>query len=239
MKDYVLSIFLILFSFAFLGFAYTQVSKQLHRLQAYNPQKASVIRTAIDKRVSYDDEQQRKRITYAPIVRYQYQTDGQTYESNQVHPIAIASNKAWAKSVIEPYRKGNSVTIYVDPEDPEHAYLIKHHSFFPYIFALGSMVFLSTGVFIFMNTWFDDDSVATKSPSKTEDSASRTGGLPFLKIQDLVMLSLWFIMGSITSGHYFMNAPTSSKLAYTITTIYFGMGLAMLLYFIFSERTLF
>ncbi|ELZ41192.1 hypothetical protein C463_13144 [Halorubrum californiense DSM 19288] len=87
-------------------------------------------------------------VDYRPTVRFTYEYEGNTYESTNVFPAAITSNydtESAAREVIGEYAVGESTTAYVDPADPDGAFLKAQTSNAPLIAAALGVVFVLGG----------------------------------------------------------------------------------------------
>lgn len=62
---------------------------------------------------------------YQPTVRFRYEYDGQTYESDRRYYNMLfgRTSESRAESTAAEFPEGSSVSVYVDPEDPEHGFL--------------------------------------------------------------------------------------------------------------------
>ncbi|WP_424016188.1 DUF3592 domain-containing protein (plasmid) [Halorientalis pallida] len=91
---------------------------------------------------------------YIPQVRYKYEINGETYESENVYP-GIGDRKFAsrdeAKAVASSYDNGTTARGYVDPENPEQAFLEKPsvaRQIFDQIgYAVGTLIGLVLSVF--------------------------------------------------------------------------------------------
>ncbi|WP_434520866.1 DUF3592 domain-containing protein [Halorubrum sp. AS12] len=87
-------------------------------------------------------------VSYRPTVRFTYEHDGTTYESTNVFPSAISSNydtESAARSVIEEYAVDESATAYVDPSDPDGAFLRSQTSNAPLVAVAVGLIFALVG----------------------------------------------------------------------------------------------
>ncbi|MFY4815531.1 DUF3592 domain-containing protein [Halorubrum sp. Atlit-26R] len=86
-------------------------------------------------------------VDYRPAVRFTYEYEGTEYASTNVFPSAITSNydtESAAREVVAAYAVGESTTAYVDPADPDGAFLKAQTSNAP-LFAAVLGLFLSLG----------------------------------------------------------------------------------------------
>lgn len=64
---------------------------------------------------------------FVPVVRYRYAVAGKSYEGDRIRRVPVRSaNRQSAERWLKRYRAGDSVTAYVDPENPEQAVLKKN-----------------------------------------------------------------------------------------------------------------
>jgi hypothetical protein len=84
---------------------------------------------------------------YRPTVRFTYEYEGTEYASTNIFPSAITPNydtESAAREVVAGYAVGESVTAYVDPADPDGAFLKAQTSNAP-LFAAMLGLFLALG----------------------------------------------------------------------------------------------
>ncbi|KDS90782.1 hypothetical protein FK85_10230 [Halorubrum saccharovorum] len=87
-------------------------------------------------------------VDYRPTVRFTYEYEGTEYASTNVFPSAITSNydtESAARSVIEGYAVGESATAYVDPSDPDAAFLKDRTSNAPLVAIVIGLLFALVG----------------------------------------------------------------------------------------------
>lgn len=68
----------------------------------------------------------RERYVYSPVVRFRYEYDGETYENDDKSynmPFGAVPSESRAESKAQGYPEGETVTVYVDPENPENGFL--------------------------------------------------------------------------------------------------------------------
>lgn len=77
--------------------------------------------------------------SYEPVVSYTYSFEGQQYSAESVYPGAEKqfSFRDEAREVTDQYSSGQTVTVYVNEEDPSRAFLINETSTFKPLFAMG------------------------------------------------------------------------------------------------------
>lgn len=85
---------------------------------------------------------------YRPTAEFTYEYDGETYTSTSVFPSATSPNydtESAAREVLAGYDAGDTVTAYVDPADPDGAFLLDRTSNAPLLFAGIGAAFVAVG----------------------------------------------------------------------------------------------
>jgi hypothetical protein len=86
------------------------------------------------------------RVNYEPRVEFTYEYQGESYTGTNVFPATIApeyEQRSNAESVIDEYEEGMTVTAYVDPADPNDAFLKNKTSNTPLLAAgIGAVISL-------------------------------------------------------------------------------------------------
>jgi hypothetical protein len=90
-------------------------------------------------------------VSYRPVVTYEYAVGGRPYRSSNVHVLTVSMGYDWAVGVSAHYVPGTTTTAYVDPSDPEHAFLVHRISMVPLIFILVPIVF--GGILRYISNW--------------------------------------------------------------------------------------
>jgi hypothetical protein len=114
---------------------------QARALRTYLPAPAKLLSRTIQ--TSHDTD---GGDTYTPGAEYRYVVNGQTYECKQVTVTNMSSSHSWAQGQLAKLPEGRDVTAYYNPADPSDAFLIHEPSFFPYLFVLFPMIFISIGL---------------------------------------------------------------------------------------------
>jgi hypothetical protein len=93
-----------------------------------------------------DDGVREEETSYYARVTYTYEYDGERYTGDNVFPGAGSPSvsEGEARDVVERYPEGETATVYVDPEDPNDAFLVHERSLLaPGAFlAMGGLVLL-------------------------------------------------------------------------------------------------
>jgi len=206
-----------LFACIGIGLAWRQSAK----ISAARPAEAVVLSSHIETHHSDDST------TYKPIVEYRYEVDGRTYTCDNVMPLSISSGHSWARRIVQQFPDGKQTTAHYDPKNPQKAFLIKRPSFFPYIFILFPMIFISVGVGIFCSAgassrrppvpvasgeaWFE------LTPKRNIGAKARGSWLG---------TGAWLAVGCAAAGHYFVTArPNYEVTAYVFSGIYALVGI--------------
>jgi hypothetical protein len=74
--------------------------------------------------------------SYKPVVVYSYRFDGFQFQAATVTPIDISAGQAWAQSIVSRYHPGNTTTAYVNPDDPNRAFIYRQVSLMPLLFVV-------------------------------------------------------------------------------------------------------
>ncbi|MFT5466865.1 MAG: hypothetical protein ACI8UO_001966 [Verrucomicrobiales bacterium] len=92
-------------------------------------------------------------VEFKPVVRYRYEFQGQTFESEQFKVAdGPTGNRDRARERIEPYPVGSTVTAWVNPDKPTIAVLKRntraglYSIWFPCLFVIGGLGMLVTSV---------------------------------------------------------------------------------------------
>ena len=101
---------------------------EVYRIATWEPVSARILSTDI-KAVRGD-----KGTSYRPVIRYRYSINGAQYVSDQVLPLTVSASYRWATQLRDRFRRGDSVTAYVNPSRPSSAYLVRDVSLLPLMF---------------------------------------------------------------------------------------------------------
>lgn len=194
----ILGAFFILFPLVFISIGGFQAWQQHHAISTFQPVKAMVTKTDIA------ENRGSKSTSYTPVVYYTYQLGGKTFHNKRVLPIKISSGYTWASNIISLYPSGTTQTAYVDPDNPQDAFLYRKYSFFPYMFIMFPTLFIGIGI-----------GIATGANNKKRYDHKTHGNeyelIPCmsnthkLKVAIRANIPLWIIWAA-TVGHYFSVA---------------------------------
>ena len=90
----------------------------------------------------------RSGVEYRPTVRFTYTYDGTSYTSTNVFPSTTSPSydtESAARDVLDGAGTGDAVTAYVDPADPDGAFLLNQTSAAPLLFVLVGGLFVVAG----------------------------------------------------------------------------------------------
>lgn len=132
----------------------TQWFLQRTILSAARPVEATITRSEVLESRSIDSDRRTLRdnstMSYRPEVRFTYEVEGKSYESDQLYPTIIvqgyASRDSAAAELI-PFPLGAKVSAHVDPAHPDKAFLIAQRSAAP-------TVFIIVGLALIPIAWF-------------------------------------------------------------------------------------
>lgn len=130
------------------GFGGWLLHDQTQQLETFEPVDAELRTAEVDHWEEYNDG--RYIDTYAPEVSYSYVVDGQRYTSENFRPGTgreTFRDRAEAAALLDGYEAGQQVTAYVDPQNPEQAFLSTETGDAPYYFiGFGGLFAFAAGV---------------------------------------------------------------------------------------------
>jgi hypothetical protein len=202
----VISFFFILLPAVFIGIGATQVWRQQQKIETYVAVEAVVDSSAVETR------RRKKSTSYSPVVKYHYEVRGRVYNAGDVLPVDMNSGKDWAHEVVSRYPAGARTTAYHDPVEPSRAFLVREYSFTPYMFCLFPMIHLSIGVAMVYGTKWLRPTKSAQAPR----TSRQPGWFELLPRESIgqklrtwtVMTALWFGVGIIAIGHFFIHASS-------------------------------
>jgi hypothetical protein len=132
----------------------TQYRLQRRLLGHSVPVEVEIVKSEVFSSTSRDTDRRPGRststTTHRPDVRFRYEVDGRTYESDLIYPNVIvrsyASHGAAAEE-LRPFPVGGRVVGFVDPTIPDKAFLIRDEGG-------GPKVFIVLGVILPPLAWF-------------------------------------------------------------------------------------
>lgn len=114
----------LLLGLGILGYGYIDYTSQGDRLENAVEVDATILETHTERSGSTSTDT--TDATYYPVVEFEYTFEGTTYTSSNLYPTTIDtghSDESSAEAAIADYEEGETVTAYVDPDDPGEAFL--------------------------------------------------------------------------------------------------------------------
>ncbi|WP_241175232.1 DUF3592 domain-containing protein [Natronolimnobius sp. AArcel1] len=133
---------------AVLWYGYADYQTQDDRLENAIEVDATILETDIDRRSSSNSG-----TSYYPDVEFEYEYEGETYISSNIDAASSRagdSSRSAAQSVLDEYPEGEEVTVYLDPSEPDEAFLENDRSYAPLLFVLaGAAIAIAGAVYLF------------------------------------------------------------------------------------------
>ncbi len=197
-RPFTLSLPFLLFALIFITIGVGLVKQQAYRLTAYQSVAAEVLEVGIDHSTGSDGA------IYRPRVLHRYEVDGREYTSDNALPMDISgSDQSWAQRIVSRFQKGEKVTAWVSPEDPNRSYLVREVSFLPYMVVLFAMLLLAIGAAVMAET--PSRARLTASPQRGVEGFYALAPLAPRRIQVLAAAGItiaWWLIGLAAFGHY-------------------------------------
>jgi len=143
---------------AYGGYDYTQAQEDVESaIQVDGTIENTGIEEVTYRRDTDDDGIKERKTDYVATVQYTYTHDGQTYTNDQVYPGGTTDtrfgSRSGAEDLANDYSAGQTVTIYVTPDEPGTSFLVNDIDMLNYaifgvlgvVFALGGVVSLFKG----------------------------------------------------------------------------------------------
>lgn len=124
---------------------YLAYSTFTQQTQANTAVEATVLSSEFDPEGRYDDD-------FYVFIEYRYSYEGETYTSDNIYPGAssrVIDDEQRAREIIQQYPAGETVTAYVNGDDPTESYLIEADTGGT---VLGTAVLLGLGVIALLAT---------------------------------------------------------------------------------------
>ena len=200
----------------FIAIGAWQVIEQGRRMRRYLEVQGHVVDPP--PRVESSTWLTRSRI-FTPIVHYQYDVAGNTYQGERVFPMLKATSPERASEIVAAHPVGGRVKIYHDPKNPGQSFLVRRWDFWPYLFILAPMIYFSLGI----GLW---GAGLVKLDTPPVEIAATDGWIE-LPIQTALrqkqtawrmIAAAWWVVGLLACGHYFLSA----RKAYESDALLFG-----------------
>jgi hypothetical protein len=134
------AVLLIAIGVAFAGIGGYLYTDQQAAIENSVPIEGTVVASGVDvDRPSDPDD----AVSYYPEITYRYEYEGQSYTNDNVFPGSgrQSTSESRASSIAAEYAEGETVTVYVDPSEPQRSFLVRESS------ELFHFVFVGIGVF--------------------------------------------------------------------------------------------
>lgn len=219
-----IGIIFMIFPLIFMGVGGYLANKQASMIARAIPTQALIISKRIESSRDSDGN-----TNYKPLVSFSFEFEGQAHSAENVHVIPMSSGQRWANRVLDRYPIGETVTAWVDPQDPSDSFLDRTPGFAPYIFVMFPMIFFALGSGMVVSALSKNDTAPTAG-----DSASGTEGWFLFKPKASTQAKLrgsiaaavvWDGLGVLVLAHYVMVGGGFDRLAPFALAIYFGLGM--------------
>lgn len=115
-----LTVVLALVCLVFIGYSGYDYVEQTRVVDRAEDVDATVVKVGVEETTA------RRGVSYYPVVEYEYRYGGTTYTGEDVFPGSIEPSydtESEARRVVAPYDEGETTTAYVDPYQPDDAFL--------------------------------------------------------------------------------------------------------------------
>ena len=111
-----------LVSIVLIVIGFLQKNKAQKAAETWLPASGVILSSRVETHRSRDSKG-RTRVSYRPVVNYQYQVMGQSFNGDQIGFGNGSYGSAKADKLIAPYPQGAQVNVHYDPADPAKAVL--------------------------------------------------------------------------------------------------------------------
>lgn len=196
----------VLFGYVFTGFAclFLAVGIWLAWGQARLMRTAVAVPAVIDG-AHVDSHLGSKGATiYKPVVDFTYRVDGTVHTGHDPLPMVVStSSSAPAELVVAQFKAGQEVSAWVDPANPDKAFLLRETSFFPYVFIIFPMIHATLGICFAL--------LAKQEPPVIADRLWK-------------IILVWYGIGLLVIGHYSAAGGEWTVLPVLAMAIYAALG---------------
>jgi hypothetical protein len=133
----------------------------------YRPNSCIVL----EKRVASTDERG-KVATYYPEIKIRYQVEGRNYEIWAYEAVSTLRKRPAAQAIVDSFQVKGTYPFWYGPDRPEHAVLVRGHSWTHYVFLLVPIPFLligGTGLY----SWWKNRPKAPREERGRRDRSAR------------------------------------------------------------------
>lgn len=116
-----------------------QELREARALRTFRPVAATVLSSDVE----YVRSAGSRTSAYRPMVRYEYIVAGERHVADRVTPLHESRSASWASALARRFVPGTKVTAYVNPGDPDDAYLVRTRSWLPWVFIAGPLLMLA------------------------------------------------------------------------------------------------
>jgi Protein of unknown function (DUF3592) len=161
---------------------------------------------------------------FEPDVHFSYIVRGKTYESEQAAPLYINGSRDWVESVSRRVQ-AEGLTAYVNPLNPSDAYLLPIGLFRPYGLILAGLTILGLGLLPIGA----GGALAHKPVAITGGPFDWYGLTPGGTHADRALgwsttAVLWYLLGGMVVGHYYMTVPPNYELKSAVIAVLFAVA---------------
>ena len=130
------------------GDSFGEAQRQYRVVSTYQPVQASVLSSEV-KRWESDHVAH-----YDADIRYQFEVNGRTYQSDRLAPLTTYGSEEGANSMVARYKPDHPCEAFYDPADPSQAVLLRRYVFSPYRDLLHFAFILTCFSFVLLYLWF-------------------------------------------------------------------------------------
>lgn len=168
-----------------------------------------------------------RSVTYGPAISFNYEIAGHKFSSTRCQVAAVTiSDREAVRALVAQYHPGDHCLAYYDPKNPDRAFLLHKHSFFPYLIILASMPFMTIGLLgvvgsVLIQKWNFEDNV-----NLSQADGARMAKRKRRKFFSYVAAAtFWFGVGGSALFYYFSVAEdVLQPLQIIATAIYCLIG---------------
>lgn len=210
----------------FVGFGSYMAHSQRVKLRTYVPVEATILDKRIESSTDSDGD-----TTYKPVIDFRYVVNNREYQSDQVTPLTVSSSsRSQAQAMLDRFQVRQSTTAYHDPADASEAYLVREATFFPYVFALGPMIFVAVGVGVML---MGESVTPSSHPPRAEEGYYRLRATKSIRsnmFSMAIVSAFWWAVGLTVLMHW-QTVGEFTLFPLIALGIYGGLGVIPLVMF--------